>query len=566
MKRFLFNIILLLVATISFGQNLLLKQGGGIVIFQNSIVSVIEYNERAILLFDEMIIKPSKERKLIISNTFDLIPDTIFNKLDLLYMAGHVNDNGESFLNWIDPAGSNSLYITTGSVGFKVDTGFSGGGVGLLGTNYILDGNGNYKQNSASMAVFINNNVDENSDDVGYNGSVDSYIRSLYSGQMSTRINDATTVGKAGLATSRGINSAIRIDSDSRSLYKNNTTLFSNTGYPSTGLPGDELFFLGSNVLKSTRIISGCYLGAGLETSEVKILNDAINYYFTSIGTALYEPDYDLVVFGDKESQYSLSRSNACDEAIVSTHAIDLLALGDYASITDSIENELRYYSGYSATDNIFGAWGNHDDNYDASGSGFMNFYNVDKTYYIKSIGNIDFFIFNTLLSADETEFISMGDAQGLDTATVQNSTQGQWLINSLSNSTAKWKVLVYHIPTWVSNFNLNLSPQMDWDWAAHDVDVIINSHVHFYERLLVPTGSGSVPVLNVGTSGAAQLTIGTPSPYSQVRMSDATDSDFGSGMYLGVENDTDTLRFILNAVDLTGSVFAGKDTLKIVK
>jgi len=488
-------------------------------------------------------------------------------KLDFFHLeGGHINDNGESFLNWITPS-TNDLYIHSGSPNFLASNGFKGDGIAdLLKNNYILDGNGKYKQDDACLGIYIMDNIEASGNaDFGYSGAHDSYLRSRYpTNNSAARLNDNTNAN-AAITDSSGMVIISRPAINKKDYYKNGVLIFDGIT-PSTGLPNAEMSFLGTNSEKSTRRQGCVFGGAGLNETDAKVISDAVNNYFKTLGTNKYEAQHDIILLADKESQYDTTGSDDVDYSVLNKHPEHVVTLGDYASATRSINDELYLYKGYSGVNKIFGAWGNHDGANDPTGQQFYNFYNQIKSYYSKVIGNVEFFFVDTLLKLDETGWDIMGDVQSRTIAQVKASTQGQWLINAMANSSAAWKVLVYHIPTWGSNFNLNTSPQMAWDWYDYGVDLILNSHFHFYERLLVNTGTGDVPIINCGTSGASQLTIGTPATGSIIRINDSLDVDFASGMFITMDESPTELALNLHAVDNNRNVIADKDTLVLNK
>ena len=496
-----------------------------------------------------------------------LVNNSIWVKLDFFHLeGGHTDGGGESKTNWVTP-GTKDLYVSAGAPNFLAYNGFKGdGSTDLMKNSYVFNGAGKYKQDDASLGVYIMENIQESASEIGVNSAVDNYIRARYAvNQVGGRFNDATTLGNTKNSTSEGLTMYSRPAAGIKKLYKNGI-LFGSATTASTGVPDAECNFLGTSATKSTKRQGCAFGGSGMDETDVKIIADAVNDFFKTVSTNKWTTANDIVLIGDKESQYDKTDSDDVDYSALFKYPVNFICTGDYAEVAKSISDELFLYKGYSGVNKIFSAWGNHDGTNDATGGQFKTFFNQNKTYYSEVIGSVEFFFYDTLLKFDETGWDSMGDAQSRTVASVKASTQGQWLINAMASSSCIWKVLVYHIPTWGSNHNLNTSPQMAWDWYSYGVDLILNGHFHFYERLLVNTGTGNVPIINVGTSGATQLTIGTPATGSLVRISSATDADFASGMFTTMNESATQLSFNLNSVDNSRNVTAGKDTLVLSK
>lgn len=526
------------------------------------------FSEAYAVVYDAMQIKPSAD----ISAAQDTMLTKIYSrgvwsKLDFFHLeGGHVDDNGESKINWIAP-GTNDMYVAAGSPDFEAHSGFKGDGVvDVMKNGLLLDGSGKYKQDNASLGVYIQENISETKSDIGANSSNDSYLMTRTdTTSMRARLNDQTnhyTPTSLSNQDGRGMWIVTRTQEADKKIYKNGVRVqYAQT--PTTGTPDGECAFLSDGVYKSTRRQGCVFGGEGLNEGDVKTISDAVAEYFATVGGWSYD-SVDVVIIGDKTLAYDDENADDVDFSLLFNHPKHIIGVGDFASETKTQDDLLYLYRGYSQLEKFWSCVGNHDIYTDPSE--FLSFFNLTKTYYSKVIGSVEYFFFDTLLKMDESGRYTMAEAQALSVSEVKASTQGQWLINALAASQASWKVLVYHIPTWCSNYNLNTSPQMEWDWAGYGVDLILNGHMHFYERLLVNTGSGNVPVIITGTSGANQLTIGDPHEDSIIRINDASDADFAAGMFLTMEESSTQLSLNLHAVDESRNIVADKDTLTLNK
>ena len=133
--------------------------------------------------------------------------------------------------------------------------------------------------------------------------------------------------------------------------------------------------------------------------------------------------------------------------------------------------NDPTYGESTDPTSNRF--WpvvGNHD--WDVNDlDDYINYFNLpgNERYYSKKIGDIEFFA----LDSDSRE----DDYDGTDST----STQGLWLKQHLSNSTAIWKIVLFHHPAYSSGGS---NSYMQWPFENWGVDAVLSGHVHNYERI----------------------------------------------------------------------------------
>lgn len=110
--------------------------------------------------------------------------------------------------------------------------------------------------------------------------------------------------------------------------------------------------------------------------------------------------------------------------------------------------------------------------------------------YYDLVIGPIHLFIVDS--GYDSSQVNRQADG---NTAT---SKQGEWLHTKMAISTAKWKIVVFHHPPYTSTATVLVDPEivagdgtlsyikLRWPFKDWGADLVINGHVHNYERLIV--------------------------------------------------------------------------------
>ena len=78
------------------------------------------------------------------------------------------------------------------------------------------------------------------------------------------------------------------------------------------------------------------------------------------------------------------------------------------------------------------------------------------------------------------------------------DSIQANWLRTQLQNSTAPWKIVYFHSPPYVSNDLHGAAEEMRWPFAEWGADLILNGHIHVYERFEVD----GIPYIVSGMGG----------------------------------------------------------------
>jgi len=133
--------------------------------------------------------------------------------------------------------------------------------------------------------------------------------------------------------------------------------------------------------------------------------------------------------------------------------------------------------------------------------------------YYNLTIGDIEFLMIDS--DGNEPDKVSY------------NSTQGQWMKQKALNSTAKWKIAVFHHPAYSSDSKHGSASFMQWPFEAWGIHAVMSGHAHTYERILRDDNSDgdSLVYFVNGLGGADKYGFGTPVAGSKVRYN----SDWGA-------------------------------------
>ena len=217
-------------------------------------------------------------------------------------------------------------------------------------------------------------------------------------------------------------------------------------------------------------------------------------------------------VLGDRTSGYVLATANTVDAALLHANAdtVNVVAPGDlaeaanpnYVTINDALRNALIAKSG-----NLYGSPGNHD--YQASGSiaAWKTYFGRTLTYFTQAFGEMEFFFYDTNETHVDNDQTSLGASQ--------NAPMGQWLLNALRQSKARWKIVVIHHPAYTSSTHSPGGyPAMAWDWPGLGVALVLQSHDHVAERLL----KDGATYFTVGLGGSGVHAFGTPLAESKFR------------------------------------------------
>lgn len=289
--------------------------------------------------------------------------------------------------------------------------------------------------------------------------------------------------------------------------------------------------------------------------------------------------DY-IILYGDQASGTDIAKTTSINKLIADLYPAYIFGLGDHQyTDANTTKNVCNGIDRWGVVNRIYAVPGNHDNDQSDNRASFNAFFNR-KTYQKVTIGKADFFLFDNYLKDDGT-FYTADEVFALNVATTQSLLQSQWLINQLNASTNTWKIVLFHQNCWSSSGNygggpVRTAPGMQWDWKALGVDLIINSHQHYYERLLPDTGSGMVPVICIGHSGGGPTDgpIGdtfTPIASSEKIISGAAtstfyDADCANGFVNILQISASQLQFNTYGINASNIMSASKDQLILNK
>ena len=142
----------------------------------------------------------------------------------------------------------------------------------------------------------------------------------------------------------------------------------------------------------------------------------------------------------------------------------------------------------------FWAALGNHDVMWN-NGNDLMSYLSMPSRSYEKIITNGDVSVQLLVLDSNDV-----------------SQTQTSWLDSKLSNSTARWQIVMFHHPVWSCSNHGNTQSVID-AWlpvlTAHNVDLVITGHDHNYQRFqqsnttFVVTGGGGMPTYPITTCNA---------------------------------------------------------------
>ncbi|MBA3872184.1 MAG: metallophosphoesterase [Anaerolineae bacterium] len=179
-------------------------------------------------------------------------------------------------------------------------------------------------------------------------------------------------------------------------------------------------------------------------------------------------------------------------------------------------------YGDGSQENRFFPSLGNHDWGID-SVAPYLKYFDLpgNERYYNVVQGPLEFF----MLDSDTRE----------PDGTSSDSIQGKWLQSALADSTATYKVVVFHHAAY-SSAEHGSSTWMQWPFAEWGATLVLNGHDHIYERII----KDGFPYIVDGTGGQSLYNFKTPIDGSQVRYN----CNFGA-LLVDVTDKAMSLRFI---------------------
>lgn len=179
-----------------------------------------------------------------------------------------------------------------------------------------------------------------------------------------------------------------------------------------------------------------------------------------------------------------------------------------------------------SSPNRFFPALGNHDwmsmtCQFDPCRGPYLGYFSLpgNERYYDFIWGPVQFFI----LDSDPSE------PDGISA----DSLQGVWLKQRLADSTAAWKIVVFHHSPYSSGKEHGSIEYMRWPFQEWGASAVLSGHDHIYERVLV----NGFPYFVNGLGGGSIYSFNVPIPGSAVRFN----QDYGAML---IEADSQTLSF----------------------
>jgi hypothetical protein len=195
-----------------------------------------------------------------------------------------------------------------------------------------------------------------------------------------------------------------------------------------------------------------------------------------------------VAVLGDRTGSFSATNGTAVDNAILAAAADtkNVIFMGDgadatttYATANDTLKNAI-----IAAGGKIYACDGNHD--WDGTNeNSFPTYYdlasnnNAGKFYYSVVLGQMEFFFIN-----DNPEDADNAGGINATAAAFQASTMGQWIVNKIAASTARWKIVVIHHAAYSSSAANSGYASNRWNWSALGVHMVLQAHNHGIERI----------------------------------------------------------------------------------
>jgi len=202
-------------------------------------------------------------------------------------------------------------------------------------------------------------------------------------------------------------------------------------------------------------------------------------------------------------------------------------AVGQYFAPFIALPAASAYAAQGAATNQFFPTLGNHDWDVGGTSTSFTAYFSLpnNERYYSFVKGDVEFF----MLSSDtrEPDGVNVG------------STQYNWFVSAIGQSTARWQVVIFHHPFQTSNSSHGPATWMNWGFENLGVDLVMSGHNHFMERL----SYGGIPWIVQGAGGRSHYSISSPSANSLFRNT----ADYGFSLVTATET-TLTHQFITAA------------------
>ena len=204
---------------------------------------------------------------------------------------------------------------------------------------------------------------------------------------------------------------------------------------------------------------------------------------------AVLPPDEFLFIFaadtGEQNANQDLLKTRIDDD---NAHAFLLGGDNTYTNPGDqtTYNADVAFADAYSNICRTFPAIGNHDLDPDPSSlTQFNKFTHLpgNRRYYSKYFPHtgVELFVLNSGRDSGGTLDEPDGNSVG--------SIQWQWFDQAVSQSKAKWKIVMFHHPFISAQAGASAGSQylteMNWDFDQYGVDLILNGHNHINAHLL---------------------------------------------------------------------------------
>jgi len=192
-------------------------------------------------------------------------------------------------------------------------------------------------------------------------------------------------------------------------------------------------------------------------------------------------------------------------------------------------------YGPGASRNRFFPTLGNHD-LYTPGAAPYLAYFALpwNERYYSYRYGPVEIFALNSDPSEPD--------------GVMWDSAQAQWLEFHLAASTARWKLVYFHVPPYSSGAVWGSHPYMQWPFAEWGASAVLSGHDHLYERVL----TNGIPYFVNGLGGVSTYPFATePVPGSQVRFNqyfgamriEATDSNITFEFVTRLNTVVDTYR-----------------------
>ncbi len=195
-----------------------------------------------------------------------------------------------------------------------------------------------------------------------------------------------------------------------------------------------------------------------------------------------------VAVLGDRSGGFNATYGTAVDNALLAAVADtkNIICMGDAAEtgVTYATANDALKTAIIAGGGKIYPCNGNHD--WDGTNENTYPTYfdlgsnnNAAKFYYSVVLGEMEFFVIN-----DNPEDTDNAGGINATAAALQASTMGQWILNKIATSTARWKIAVIHHPVYSSSAANSGYASNRWNWLGLGIHLVLQSHNHGIERI----------------------------------------------------------------------------------